>query len=87
MTAANSDVVPPQPTRTARLLTRLRRAALAIGRWRARQWLRLNRYQIELVACDARDLSESGQRLRAQTLQKLDEMFRAPGLRDLDPRR
>lgn len=61
--------------------------ALAIRRWRVRRWLALNRYRIELIDCDASDLSEFGLRVRAQTRRDLDALFRDESLDDLDPRR
>lgn len=54
----------------------------AFRRWRMRRWQRLNRDRIALTACDPRELSETGRRLRVETLLELRGKLRDLGLRD-----
>ena len=49
----------------------------AFRRWLLLRWRRLNRDRIALAACDPRELSESGRRLRAETLREMRERQRS----------
>lgn len=51
----------------------------AFRRWQMQRWQRLNRDRIALIACDPRELSEAGRKIRAKTLRELEEMKRTLG--------
>ena len=54
----------------------------AFRRWRMQRWQQLNRDRIVLAACDPRELSESGRKIRAKTILELRGKLRDLGLRD-----
>ena len=54
----------------------------AFRRWRMRRWHQRNRARIALIACDTRELSEAGWKIRAEAILELRGKLRDLGLRD-----
>ena len=78
-TTASPEVAASRLSRYARGCALVRSAAAAIRRWRARRWLKRNHHRIVLIASEGHELSERGQRVRAETLEEMRDQLRGLG--------